>query len=233
MIHTLPVNESADGASSASPIIQKRPRKRQFFWWIAAIGLTGAVFGAAWYSGGDRFANEPLHPAWNHPIAVPDFSLTERDGRTVSLADLRGKVWVANFIYAQCPGPCPMLSARLRSVQMALADQASEVVLVSFSLDPISDTPAVLADYARRFHADANWWFLTNRDVDAMRHLVETGFLQSVVPASGDNPMIHSNYFAVLDRRARIRAFHDGLDPDVKARVVRDVYRLLAEPAAP
>lgn len=226
-------NEQAGGAPLAAAMIDEPPRKTHLAWWLTAIGLAAVVFGVAWYSGGDRLANEPLHPAWNQPIAVPDFSLTERDGRRITLADLRGKVWVANFIYAQCPGPCPMLSARMRSIQTALADRAKDVLLVSFSLDPVSDTPAVLVDYARRFHADANWWFLTNRDVDAMRHLVETGFLQSVVPASGDNPMIHSNYFAVLDRGARIRAFHDGLDPDVKARVVRDVRRLLAEPAAP
>jgi protein SCO1/2 len=53
---------------------------------------------------------------------IPDFTLTERSGRPVSLADLRGKVWVADLFYATCPGPCPMLTTRVAELQRALGN---------------------------------------------------------------------------------------------------------------
>lgn len=196
-------------------------------WWaVLSTILVAAIFAWAWTSG-----EEEDKAALPVIALIPEFSLTECDGRTVNLADLLGKVWIADFIYAQCSGPCPTLSARMRSLQSALNDRATEVRLVSFTLDPLRDSPEALASYARRFHADPGmWWFLTNRDEKVMHELVEKGFLQSVFPASGNNPLIHSNYVAIVDRAGHIRAFHDGLDPNSKSLILRDVRKLLREP---
>ncbi len=161
---------------------------------------------------------------------VPDFSLIERSGKTVTRADLLGRVWLADFVFTRCSGPCPTLSARMHSLQLALADHP-RVQLVTFTLDPENDTPAVLADYARRFHADEQrWWFLTGKDQETVHKFVEEGMKQTVIPAKGDQPIIHSEYIVIIDRAGHIRAAHGGVDAASKPLILRDVQKLLAEP---
>ena len=92
--------------------------------------------------------------------SVPEFTLTNQDGRTFGSADLRGKIWIADFIYTTCPGPCPMISNRMSELQEPLKN--TDVHLVSFSVDPEKDTPNVLQTYAEKLGAeDGRWDFLT------------------------------------------------------------------------
>ncbi len=162
---------------------------------------------------------------------VPDFSLTERNNETVTRDDLRGFVWVADFIFTSCAGPCPELTLRMRSLQESLRGEYTNVKLVTFTLDASYDTPKVLRRYAERNHADRDlWWFLTGDDESAIRTLVTDGFLQTVVPASEDNPIIHSTYFVLVDRAGLIRGFYDGLDAASKPRILGDIETLLREP---
>jgi len=222
-----PAGERLDPATARAPLLLRRG-----LWVGLVVVLTGvaAAWAWSWLCGTEAENPTPL------PViaAVPDFSLIERDGRTVTRADLLGQVWVADFIFANCSGPCPTLTARMRSIELALTEREPDVKLVSFTLDPLRDTPEVLQDYAKRFHADPKrWLFLTGNDEPAVHALVEKGFLLPVIPATETNPLIHSNYFVVVDRGGRIRAFHDGLDPNSKPRVLRDIRKLLRESAAP
>jgi cytochrome oxidase Cu insertion factor (SCO1/SenC/PrrC family) len=89
-----------------------------------------------------------------------------------------------------------------------------------------------MADYARRFHADPRrWWFLTGKDQATVHKFVEEGMKQTVIPAKGDQPIIHSEYIVIIDRAGRIRAAHVGVDPESKPLILRDVRKLLAEPS--
>src|SRR5258706_8994715 len=72
--------------------------------------------------------------------SVPDFSLVERSGRKTSLADLRGKVWIADFIYTQCSDTCPLQTANMAKLQQQWNGEP-ELRLVSYSVDPEHDTP--------------------------------------------------------------------------------------------
>jgi protein SCO1/2 len=94
---------------------------------------------------------------------APDFALTDQAGNEVTLASLRGKALLIDFIYTHCPGPCPILTGRHAQVQRELAPEARERVhFVSISVDPERDTPEALGNYARVRGADlANWSFLT------------------------------------------------------------------------
>lgn len=163
---------------------------------------------------------------------VPAFSLTERDGRTVTNQDLLGKVWVADFIFTTCAGPCPVLSLRMRSLQKDIARYGGKVKTVSFSVDPTYDQPPVLQAYARRYDADPElWWFLTCKDEAMMHDLVQKGFLQAVTPAVGGVPIIHSTQFVIVDQQGRIRSWHDGLEPSSRSLILKDIETLLNEPA--
>ena len=72
---------------------------------------------------------------------VPPFTLTERSGKTITNHDLAGKIWVASFVYTTCPGPCPLITAGMAKIQAAVANDP-QVQLVSFTVDPDTDTPA-------------------------------------------------------------------------------------------
>ncbi len=101
-----------------------------------------------------------------------------------------------------------------------------------FSVDPTYDQPPVLSTYAERYGADPNrWWFLTCDDEPAMHELVTAGFLQALSPAKGGAPIIHSTRFVLVDREGYIRAWYDGLEASSKPWILRDVERLLNEPA--
>ena len=93
---------------------------------------------------------------------LPAFQLTDQHGRTLRAADLRGKVVAIDFIYTRCPLPdvCPRLSANFAMLQRRFPGQ-SGLLLLSVTVDPEFDTPPILAEYARRWAAGANWRFLT------------------------------------------------------------------------
>jgi protein SCO1 len=120
--------------------------------------------------------------------SVPDFALTDQTGRPVRRADLEGKVWVTSFIFTSCPDECPLMAAQMAQLQSDLA-HAPELHLVSISVDPEHDIPAVLAHYAERFNADpARWLFLTG-DKQAIYRLVRDGFRLGLVdPAEPSHP---------------------------------------------
>src|SRR5205823_3728016 len=114
------------------------------------------------------------HPAADdRPVAsdLPDFILTERGGQTVSKADLRGKVWVASFVFTRCTGPCPSVTGTVAKLQadLDLADRP-DLRLVTFSVDPDRDTPDALKKYASHFHAHPDrWLFLTGPESELHR----------------------------------------------------------------
>ena len=163
---------------------------------------------------------------------VPAFSLTERDGRTVTNQDLLGHVWVADFFFTLCTGPCPKLSLRLRSLQEGIREYAGDVKLVSFSVDPTYDQPAVLQKYAERYGAEPDlWWFLTSDDEPSMHKLVAEGFLQAVSRASKRSPVIHSTRFLLIDQEGYIRAWYDGEQAATRAQLLHDIERLRQAPA--
>jgi protein SCO1/2 len=153
---------------------------------------------------------------------VPPFTLVDRSGTAVAAADLAGRVWVADFIFTRCPDICPALTRRLASLQDDLGSGPDPVRLVSISVDPLHDTPAVLGAYAERMGARASWLFLTGSR-DAVATLLKDGFRVAWAddgPPSA--PITHSDRFVLVDRALRVRGYyHGGLQEDV-ARLRRD-----------
>ena len=140
-------------------------------------------------------------------------------------ADLAGRVWIADFVFTRCPDVCPLLSTRMAALQKSLATGDDPVRLVSISVDPAHDTPAVLAEYAERYHAGPGWLFLTGSR-DAVAGLLRDGFRVAFAddgpPAS---PITHSDRFVLVDRQLRVRGYYHGNDE-------ADLRRLVADAAA-
>jgi len=161
---------------------------------------------------------------------VPAFRLTERSGQALGSEELRGRIWVANFIFTTCPDVCPALTAQMRRLD-DLLEASDRPVRVSISVDPARDTPEVLTRYAGQHGVGDDWYLLTG-DRAAIATLLADGF--HVAFADGgppERPITHSDRFVLVDERLRIRGYYHGqIDQDLE-RLARDVRTLRA--AAP
>ncbi|MDE3194925.1 MAG: SCO family protein [Acidobacteriota bacterium] len=139
---------------------------------------------------------------------VPDFSLVSQTGQKLTLADLKGKVWIADTFFTTCTGPCPMMSARMRRVGQSLGKFAN-VRLVSFTVDPAHDTPAVLLDYSKHFNAEPKRWYFLTGPQSLLNEVSMDGLHLSKVDGSLD----HATTFALVDGKANVRGYYHPFDP--------------------
>ena len=162
--------------------------------------------------------------------AVPDFSLTERNGDPVTLADLRGKVWIADFIYTSCTDTCPLQTGMMAKLQEEYRAKP-EVRLVSVTVDPERDTPQNLSLYATRHHADVKRWFFLTGQRDRIIRLIQDGFHLSVAAlpngAEQSGMIPHSPRFVLIDKDARIRGYYDSRELAAFIRLKNDMDTLL------
>jgi protein SCO1/2 len=188
---------------------------------VAAAGLAVLLF----VMGPPRRPSAPAPAAEALLWHVPDFALVSERGAPYGSADLRGRVWVVDFFFTTCRGICPALTTCLRDV----GRRAPGVKLVSVSVDPEHDTPAVLAAYADSVGADSSWAFLTGPPAD-VRRLVQEGFRLAADPAppGAAEPILHSPKVALVDATGMIRGFYDALDSTSVARLVADARGLLS-----
>ncbi len=151
---------------------QRSPR-RSWAWIVPVLSVLLILVGfALWGNSPSGLASKDLMA----PIGeVPDFTLVDRAGRSVSKTDLLGKVWVADFIFTRCIDACPILSQHMASLQTRFVDDA-DLRLVSITLDPVHDTPEVLAAYASNFKADPERWLFLTGNKDAIYRLTREGF---------------------------------------------------------
>jgi cytochrome oxidase Cu insertion factor (SCO1/SenC/PrrC family) len=159
--------------------------------------------------------------------SVPAFSLTDRTGRPVDLEDLKGKVWVANFIFTRCTGPCPLLTSRMARLHDEFK-QRDDVRFVSFSVDPAFDTPKVLSEYAQKHGAASESWHFLTGDTAPVHRLVSEGFRLAVAKNPDARPgaeVDHSTKLALVSRDARIVGYYSGTDEADLARLRKDIRR--------
>lgn len=161
---------------------------------------------------------------------LPDFSLTAVSTKTaprpLTRRDLLGRVWVADFIFTHCSGPCPALSTRMSSLQKELP---AGVGLLTFTVDPDRDSPKVLQAYAERYAADPSRWLFVTGPKPTLVPLLVKGFKVPAVEdprAASGQRVTHSTRFILLDQHARLRGFYDGEDEKSVASLVAAAKRL-------
>ena len=207
----------------------------QRFWallFVVAVGIVSVYLWADLF----RFARQSSPTALEPLGTLPAFELIERRQALLRLDDLRGRVWVADFMYTSCVEVCPLQSAEMARLQAAFADY-TDLRLVSISVDPERDTPAVLSVYAENFQADPERWLFATGEPEAVARLAQEGFrLSAASYVSGedgaDYTFIHSNRFVLVDRQGRIRGYYRSTDPDDLVRLRRDLTVLLQQVAA-
>lgn len=160
--------------------------------------------------------------------SVENFSLIERDGEPLSLADLKGRIWIADFIFTSCPGPCPIMTSKMSQLQTAFS-AAEDVLLVSFSVDPERDTPEVLSRYADHYEADKDKWLFLTGDKKEIYSLAVSSLKLSVREDPESMQIIHSTQFVLMDKAGRIRGYYNSRENEALRQLVLDVERLRQE----
>ncbi len=147
--------------------------------------------------------------------------MTDASGRTFDSAALRGKVWIADFIYTNCPAACPLMSAKMRRVERRVRGE-DDVRLVSISVDPARDTPAALTAFAKRYGGPTQQWiFLTGTPATVHQVAYTTFHVGDVL-----GRIEHSTKFVLVDKRGRIRGYYESLGQDDLDALVRDAEAL-------
>lgn len=164
------------------------------------------------------------------PLAT--YRFTSQAGQPFGTHDLKGRVYVANFVFTRCPTICPRFTSLMAGVQQQLGDGTPEVHLVSISVDPDFDTPEVLTEYAARYHADpARWTFLTG-NYKEIEETVVKGFKIAMGRESPDEDdvmsIFHGEHFVVVDQRGHLRGYVHANEPDAVDQVVA-LARALAD----
>ncbi|MEE9212211.1 MAG: SCO family protein [Phycisphaeraceae bacterium] len=170
-------------------------------------------------------------------IALPPFSLTDTTGRPFGSEQLKGTIWIADFIFTRCGGPCPAMTTQMAGLQQRLRSHRrwADIRLVSVSVDPGFDTPQVLADYARRYQADPDHWrFLTGTQQQVWT-LIRNGFKLPVFEntENASMPIVHSQKFVLVDRDGNIRGYYEGLDEQQRAELLNALEQVLGEITKP
>jgi cytochrome oxidase Cu insertion factor (SCO1/SenC/PrrC family) len=160
----------------------------------------------------------------------PDFTLQSQDGALFDSSRLKGKVWVASFVFSTCKSSCPMLAAQMKRLYSAMPEGAV-FGLVSISVDPERDTPQRLAQYAKDLGVqDKRWVFLTGKK-SYIRDLIVGGFKVAAEPGEvmEDNDILHSSKLVLVDAHGRIRGYFDGVLSESADQIKDAAERLIEE----
>jgi protein SCO1/2 len=156
--------------------------------------------------------------------SVPEFQLTDQNNHPFdSGKTLQSKIWVADFMFTNCPGPCPRMSSQMKQVQTYLT--GTGIKQLSFSVDPAHDTPQVLFDYSRHYDARPGTWYFLTGPQPVLQRLSKDAFKLGDV----DDSLQHSTRFVLVDRKGQIRGYYLSSEPHIVDQLVSDAMSLLKE----
>ncbi|WP_245676148.1 SCO family protein [Domibacillus iocasae] len=148
----------------------------------------------------------------NMDVEVQNFTNTNQNSEKVSLADLKGKVWLANFIFTNCTTVCPPMTRNMSEVQDKLNEEGIEdYEIVSFSVDPTRDTPEALKEYISHYEADeTNWHLLTGYTEEEIGTFAEKSFQAIAIPDPNSDQFVHGTSFYLVDQQGKAVKSYQG-----------------------
>ena len=184
---------------------------------IIIIGIASATLWSAFDTKPEVMAAKELR------VSVPDFSLTNQQGKLLALSDMRDKIWVADFIFTNCPTICPAMTQEMARLQSEFV--ADPLYFVSFSVDPERDTSEVLSRYAAEYGADDRRWHFLRGEKEGIYELAKDGF--SLAAGHNGSEVLHSTRFVLVASDGRIYGRYDSRSKPAMLRLRRDVNTLL------
>jgi protein SCO1/2 len=161
---------------------------------------------------------------------VGSFALTDQAGHAVTVETLRGQVWAAAFFFTRCPTVCPRITRRMRDLQQSAKEERLRLQLVSFTVDPENDTPAVLTAYAAQYGADLSTWRFLTGDLEVVRKTSEQGFKLALdgKPTLGAEHLglFHGSHLVLVDGAGQIRGYYRTSEDAQMTQLMKDAALL-------
>ena len=211
-----------DEGRSSSDLIVKKLDKSTLIWVVLGVIIIG-IAGINLWSVFDTKSEVTVSK--NPTVSVPDFRLTTQQGKSLALSDMKGKIWVADFIFTNCPTICPAMTQEMARLQSEFV--ADPVYFVSFSVDPERDTSSVLARYAKAYGADERRWHFLTGDKTHIYQLAEEGF--SLAAGHNGTEILHSSRFVLITPDGNIYGHYDSRSKPALLRLRRDIKVLLGK----
>ncbi len=153
---------------------------------------------------------------------VTDFELTDSQNKIFNTTALKGKIWVAKLFFTTCASVCPVLSGNMASVYRSY-ELDNRVHFVSITVNPDTDTPEVLAQYAKRYKADPKRWHFLTGQIETIQKIA----IERLKIGNKDEPVFHSSHFVLVDADGWIRGYYDGMGKEGTQRIFKDIAALL------
>ena len=200
--------------------VKRRLDKSTLIWVVLGVIIIG-IAGVNLWSVFDTKSEVPV--AKTAAVSVPDFNLITQQGVPLTRADMTGKIWIADFIFTNCPTICPAMTSEMARLQSEFV--ADPVYFVSFSVDPARDTSEVLSRYAKAYGADDRRWHFLTGDKAHIYQLAEKGF--SLAAGHNGTELLHSTRFVLVTPDGTIYDYYDSRSKPALLRLRRDVKALL------
>lgn len=190
---------------------------KPFFWILfIVVGLSVPIA---------RTVQIRLPPALPVLAKVPAFHLTDQYGKPFDSDFLRGKIWVANFIFTRCPTICPLFTDKMYKVQHRGRGLGEAFHLVSFSVDPEFDTPQTLLEYAQHHKVSPRLWTFLTGTREQLTDIVANGLKVQMTKEGPDDDLMsigHGGHFVLVDGKMQVRGYYDSSAPEAVDSILRD-----------
>ncbi|WP_439116616.1 SCO family protein [Metabacillus litoralis] len=158
---------------------------------------------------------------------IQSFQFTNQNGESVSLDDLKGQVWVADFIFTNCETVCPPMTAHMKELQSKAKAEDLDVRMVSFSVDPKVDTPEKLKEFAANYSITYdNWDFLTGYEQKEIEDFAMESFKTIVQKPQDSDQVIHVSNFYLIDKNGVIMKDYSGVTDTPYDQIIADIKTL-------
>lgn len=216
------VSSAAEPSTSESTPLQPSTRGRPKPWvWVVIVLAFVSLFAVRMLLA-QRLSALPVL------VELPAYQLTSEQGQAFGAENLRGKAYVANFVFTSCPSVCPRLTKRMAEVQERTKDLGDALHLVTFSVDPETDTPEVLRGYAQKYGADPKRWVFLTGQLTAIEPVVVKGF-KMVMGKKETTPgmfeIVHGERFVLVDGKGFVRGFYEATNEGID-KLIDDARKL-------
>ncbi|WP_436837174.1 SCO family protein [Planococcus shenhongbingii] len=186
--------------------------------WISSLLLFSLLL-----AGCGQAIEDPLN--WE----IEDFTFTNHENEEFGLADLKGEVWLADFVFTNCTTVCLPMTSNMVDLQQQFKDQGLDVKIVSFSVDPAVDKPEVLKSYAENYGADlSSWNLLTGYSPETIDKFAMENFQTLARKPENTDQVIHGTYFYLVDQNGVVMKDYDGVNLSA-GDIIADAKILLSE----
>lgn len=191
------------------------------WFWALVVGLVSSLMLVRAFT-----TRLPEPPQLRLPL--PAFTLTDQYGKPFSSERLKGKVWVADFVFTTCPTVCPKLTERMAQLQKKTRHMSDGFHLVTFTVDPETDTPERLDAYAKANHAYPHRWTFLTGPLTQIEDTVVKGFKLAMgkeETSPGIFSIFHGERLVLVDQQGNIRGYYEADDAGI-AQILRDIHLL-------